>query len=291
MPGKRLFWTMLIVAAAAAAVAGPVDRVAHQYAERSLKSALVTFAIARAMNGVISAAQGSEVALEPGGVGVVLSVGEVLDPVNDLVERFSAVMLTAASSLGLQLIILEISGWWGITLALVAVATVAVAGLWAPPLMERRFVSLALRFLVVFLFVRFAVPLLIIATTMVSDTFLEDQQREITAALETASTEIEAIGDEVDRPDAAAGRSFSERIGALFDTSLDSLRIGARLDALREKASQVSEHIVKLIAIFVLQTILMPIGFLWLLLEAMKGLAARTARYYVEGAGTRGLPQ
>jgi len=28
-----------------------------------------------------------------------------------------------------------------------------------------------------------------------------------------------------------------------------------------------------------------------LLLEAMKGLAARTARYYVEGAGTRGMPQ
>jgi hypothetical protein len=71
------------------------------------------FAVARTLNGVISAAQGTEVALEPGGVGVVLSVGEILDPINDLIERFSAVMLIAASSLGLQALLLNIlQGSW-----------------------------------------------------------------------------------------------------------------------------------------------------------------------------------
>ena len=69
-----------------------VEGVTADIIENALKNALVTFAVARTLNGVISAAQGTEVALEPGGVGVVLSVGEVLDPINDLIERFSAVI-------------------------------------------------------------------------------------------------------------------------------------------------------------------------------------------------------
>ena len=79
----------------------------------------IVLAVARTLNGVISVAQGTEVALEPGGVGVNLTVGQILDPVNDLIERFSAVMLVASSSLGLQNILLVMTGWWGVTAALV----------------------------------------------------------------------------------------------------------------------------------------------------------------------------
>ena len=41
--------------------------------DAGLKRALATYAAARALNAVISVAQGTEVALEPGGVGVVLA--------------------------------------------------------------------------------------------------------------------------------------------------------------------------------------------------------------------------
>ena len=285
MHRQRVLWTLLIIVAAAGAVSGSVDTVSRDYAERNLRTALVTFAISRAMNGIISAAQGSEVALEPGGVGVILSVGEVLDPVNDLVERFSGVMLMAASSLGLQLIILEISGWWGLTAAVAAASVLAIAALWIPGLLERRGVATALRIFVVFLFVRFAVPVLIILTTLISDTFLNAEQEEITSALRVTTTEIEAISEQAEGSEQPDERSFSERIGAMFDSSVESIRIGARLDELKNKAAAISEHIVKLIAIFVLQTILMPLGFLWLLFEMTKALVARTAQYYVGARG------
>ena len=72
---KRLLWTAVIVLAVVGAVTGHIDRASEKQAEDALKNALVTFAVARTLNGVISAAQGTEVALEPGGVGVVLSVG------------------------------------------------------------------------------------------------------------------------------------------------------------------------------------------------------------------------
>lgn len=38
-------------------------------------------------------AQGTELSIEPMGVGVILTLGELLDPLNDLIEQFSNVLL------------------------------------------------------------------------------------------------------------------------------------------------------------------------------------------------------
>ena len=71
----------------------PLDKPAMQQVDAGLKRALVSFAAARALNSVISVAQGTEVSVEPLGVGVTLTPGQLLDPVNDLVEQFSNLML------------------------------------------------------------------------------------------------------------------------------------------------------------------------------------------------------
>ena len=107
MDSNRLLRTFLILIVAGAAISGTVDTASQEYAEQSLNRALVTFGAARALNGVISVAQGTEVALEPGGIGIIMTPGQILDPINDLIERFSSVMLVAASSLGLQIVLLE----------------------------------------------------------------------------------------------------------------------------------------------------------------------------------------
>lgn len=180
---KRLLWTVVIVLAAAGALTGHIDRASEEQADNALKNALVTFAVARTLNGVVSAAQGTEVALEPGGVGVVLSVGEILDPINDLIERFSAVMLIAASSLGLQTLLLNITSWWGVTAFLLVAAAGFLAVIWAPRSVAARYAQPALRVLLILLFVRFAVPVLIVGTTIISDRFLAPEQQAATAIL------------------------------------------------------------------------------------------------------------
>ena len=119
---RKILMTVLALLAVAAALSGVVDSASRDYGEQAFKRALLTFAVARTLNGVISVAQGTEVAIEPGGVGVNFTVGQVLDPINDLVERFSAVMLVATSSLGLQNVLLRISGWWGLSLLLASAA-------------------------------------------------------------------------------------------------------------------------------------------------------------------------
>ena len=284
MHTKKILWTLIIVLAVLGALTGHIDRASEQQAENALKNALVTFAVARTLNGVISAAQGTEVALEPGGVGVVLSVGEVLDPINDLIERFSAVMLVAASSLGLQALLLNITGWWGVSAFLVAAAVAFLVTIWAPRSAAADYALPALRVLLFALFIRFAVPVLIVGTTLITDTFLAPEQEAATAVLETTTADIEEINEEA-RAATSDEQSLMDRIGEMIGDSLESMQVGDRLAELKESASQASEHIVSLIAIFVLQTIILPIVFLWLFVEGLKAIASRSTKLASTGSG------
>ena len=273
---RKLTWTFVVLASVAIAASGIVDETAGKLAEDAFKRALVTFAVARTLNGVISLAQGTEIALEPGGVGVNLGVGEVLDPVNDLVEQFSGVMLVAASSLGLQNVLLRITAWWGCTALLCGAGLVALAALWWPQPVERRWITFGTRLLMLTLVLRFIVPALVIGTNVVAKQFLEDEQHAATAALEAASEEIEEFSEEA-TPPPAADRSMLERFGDSMRDTLQSMDVDGRLDRLKASLANASEHIVNLIVLFLLQTILLPIAFVWLIVELLKGAISRTA--------------
>jgi hypothetical protein len=277
MKDARLFRSVLVVLTVVLAFSGVVDDASRDIAERSFARALVTFAAARTLNGVISAAQGTEVALEPGGVGVILAIGEALDPINDLVERFSSVMLVAASSLGLQNILLGISRWWGMNAALVAVGVATIAATWWAGGAGMRAAAITSRMFVMLLFLRFAVPLLILGTGIVSDVFLNEELDEAAAALEATSTEIEQLSDAEPVPP-SGDTSLMDRLGSMLDDSMRSLNATERLGQLKATASDAAEHIINLIVIFVLQTILLPLAIFWLLLEIVKGFIGRIAQ-------------
>ena len=276
MDRRRLTLTILAALAVVLAMTGFVDQHSDAYADRAFKRALVTFAVARTLNGVISVAQGTEVAVEPGGVGVNFGVGQILDPVNDLVERFSAVMLVATTSLGLQNILLEMTGWWGVTLALALAALLTIALLWWPGAPER-WANFAVRALLVTLFVRFSVGVLIIGSNLVFDTFLAQEQAAAVQALEATSNEIEELNEESGTP-APAEETLLERFGSMLDQSLESLQVSDRLKRFKDSVSNATEHIINLIVIFLLQTVLLPLVFVWLLVEGLKAVAARATR-------------
>ena len=314
MRNKRLLHTALIVIAGVLAVTGVVDDVSHDYAEDALKRALATFAISRALNGVISVAQGTELALEPGGVGVVMTPGQILDPVNDLVERFSGVMLVAASSLGLQVVLLEITSWIVITALLLIALAVWLAAIWSDRLRNSVYVGWTLRVAVVLAFVRFAVPVVIMATNFLFATFLADRHDLAAGELQLSATEIEERMSEyeesvipADQPEQAADetedatdRSLWESMQSAYDNLPDLSDIGAQIrestrswydgvaswfsrinyaatvEELQQSAAEATRHIINLIVVFVLQTIILPLGFLWLFLEIIKGIAARS---------------
>ena len=260
---------MLALVALAAAVTGIADDAAESYADDALKRALVTFAAARTLNGVISVVQSTEV-----GVGVTVAVGQILDPVNDLIERFSGVMLVAASSLGLQNVMLGITASWGVTAALTGATLFAIMAMWWPRWERSRIAAAASRIFLVMLCVRFIIPVLGIGTNLVSDVVRAPGQEQATAALEMTTKDIEDMSEEVEAP-AESDQSIMERLNAAIDESLAAVNVSQRLKTLKESASNATEHIVDLIVLFVLQTIILPLAFLWVLIQLLKGVAAR----------------
>ena len=170
----RTWWTLFAIFVVGLAASGLADKISERYAADALERAFVTWAVARGLNGVISVAQGTEIALEPGGVGVNLTVGQVLDPVNDLIERFSSVMLIAASAIGLQNILLTITGSFGVSVFLGATALFALLVLWIPRYsMRPRLRAFALRLFLISFVLRFALPVLVIGSNVVFDQFLQ----------------------------------------------------------------------------------------------------------------------
>ena len=294
MAKNRVLRTILILAVAGLAIAGSADSLSKDYAQQALTRALATFAVARTLNGVISVAQGTEVALEPGGVGVIMTPGQILDPINDLVERFSSVMLVAASSIGLQLVLLEITSWIWVTVLLCAGLAVWLACTWSEPLHQRKYMALIIRLTLLLAFVRFAVPVVIIATNLLFHGFLETRHDQATAELRGTSAEIERLNTRDEAAGAAAQPGNAEPSAAESESSmLESLRSAAegwysgvsdwigeasvttRIRKLQESAANAAGGIVELIVVFVLDTVIFPLAFLWLFMEILKALAGR----------------
>ena len=80
-----------------------IDDNAKKLVDESFKQSVIVFGSAKALNAVISLAQGTQINLPF----VTVAVGEILDPINDLVEQFSLVMLASMVSLGIQKILLN----------------------------------------------------------------------------------------------------------------------------------------------------------------------------------------
>ncbi|MEL7022517.1 MAG: hypothetical protein AAGL69_02150 [Pseudomonadota bacterium] len=275
IPGRWL-WTLFAIGVCGLAFSGYADQLGAAYASGALERALLTFAVARGLDGVISIAQGTEVALEPGGVGVNLSVGQILDPVNDLVERFSSIMLVVTAALGLQEILLRITSSYGVSVLLALSALLSLLVVWVPGVAQRSALrSVVLRFFVAAFFLRFAVPALVVGTNLVFDQFLATEQAAATVALERASVDIESLSkDASDTPDDVS-RNWFERTRDRISESFSALNVEARMQALQDRASGITRHIVSLIVVFLLQTIALPLGFLWLLLQGARAIVTR----------------
>jgi len=273
---SKILATLVGVALVVAAFTGALDTPSRDVADAALARSLVTFAIARTLDSAISVVQGTEVAVEPGGVGVNFAPGQALDPINDLVERFSAAMLVATSSLALQGVLLDMARWWAANLALALAAALALVAIWRPSWLGPVGTRAAVRALSILVFVRFAVPVFVLGSNLVFQTFLASDQQAANDALTVTGTQVEALAESSEGAEAPASeQSLAERLEGFIDDSLQALDARERMRRLAESVSGAVEHMIHLIVIFALQSIILPLVFLWLFAEALKKIAAR----------------
>jgi hypothetical protein len=261
---RRILLTLAIAATTLLALWPPLYAAGEARLDAMAGRALATFAATRALNGVISVVQGTEVALQPAGVGVTLSVGELLDPLNDLVERFSWLMLAATAALGVQAVLLDAASAPALSLALALLAALCTLRTWWPLLGRSDGNAWLPRLLILLLFVRLCVPLTALGAHAFSERWLEPRREAAVAVLETTR---EAI-DRIETAPPTGDRSEEGWIDSLRrypDDQRERLDLDARLKALGDRIDLASERVIDLVVVFLLQTLLVPLALVWLL--------------------------
>jgi hypothetical protein len=254
-PGaRRVFAALALAILLPLAWLGTLDGPAGRYVDSGLRRALVTFATARAANGVNSVLQGTAVDIAPMGLGVTATPGQILDPLNDLVEEFSTLMLMACVSFGMQRILVSLSATWAVSAALTVFLLAWALSAWravAPP-------RLVVRVLAILLFVRFAPAVAAVGAEEAFRVAMLGTYSEAQSQLELTKESFAAVQGEVE---AQPGATFLDRMKGWF--ARKGADIGAQLKSLEDKAEAAVRHIVTLMALFAVQTVLLPLLFLW----------------------------
>lgn len=290
----KLRWLVAALVAALIVVAWlPIEqRGVIAQSEKGLKSALTMYALARGLNAVISVAQGTRVAVEPVGIGVELSIGEALKPVQELVDQFSTAMLAAAAVFGLQILLMKLSAHWVLCAFLTAAGIAAVAWWWWRGQMPRLLTQLFLILLVL----RFAVPVSTSLSNWIHDQVLEPDVKASVDALEgtrkfsqtqvTSPQDLEKMlksADDDSRsslfPSLVALRKFVA--GFFSEVTRTTGNVSVMIAELSRAAEAMAEAMVKVVVAFLVQTVVLPLmfaGILILLLRAMSAELFRSTR-------------
>ena len=195
----------------------PIDVYTEDYLSESITTAAVIFAISRTINAAISVIQSGEV-----GIGVAsVAPGEALDPINDLIERFSEVMTVSLVSLAFQQILLEIVSHWLFNV-LVSLSALALLGAW----WRGRYRRAATSMFAFFVIIRLLLPVVVFANSIVDQAFIESK--------------VVAEKDEMEKLETSVSMAAKQAA----DDEIDDL--GQRLEDLSQRIEMVQSSIVGL---------------------------------------------
>lgn len=265
----------------------PIDTTATEKVDSGLKNALATYATARILHGVISAVQGTQIDAAPAGVGATFTPGQILAPAAEMLKQFSDLMLIVCASFALQKLLIAIGGYVAVSVVL---SVVALAWTVFILLQRRQAPPWLSKILIVLLLVRFAVPLMVLGSDQVFQTVLLEKYQISHAGLDATSkgpavTKAEDLANTSNAPKSvtqsqvppvpsSSGLNVFSKLNELVDNinawmKNKAAASVAKYDAIQKAANEAVEHVVMLMAVFVLQTIVLPL----LILFGLRGLA------------------
>ncbi|MAP29867.1 MAG: hypothetical protein CMK93_03980 [Pseudomonas sp.] len=227
---RRLLMLLVVALLVLLSWLGQGDRSSAAHLDASLLQASVAFASARALNALISVLQSTTISFSLFG-GVAVTLGEMLDPFNDLIEQYAYLMQWAIGSLLAQKILLGLVGQtffkWLLTLSAVLLG----AALWVR---GGRHAGLFLRLFLAIAFLRFVLVAVVLVNGEVDRWYLAQQSREQIALLDRLPGEVEVLGADANaNADAAllggsaAGQALDNQL-AVLDEQRSRLIIAQR---------------------------------------------------------------
>jgi hypothetical protein len=248
------FGIILLVLASSSRV---LDDYSDRHTNDAIKNAAITYATARGINGIVSMVQSSSVEAGIGIVSSSVTIGELLDPLNDMIERFSTVMTWVLASLAAQKVLLLLASH-SIFLYLVAVTGIISLLMiyFGQPVAQRY----ALKTFLVLVFVRFSLGLAVALNSGVDMLFMDQQ-------LEVSDQKVNNFQDNFFSIDESKGFDAS----SIRESTIEFWQ-GLSMSELNRKVSEGIESFINLVAIYLLKTILFPLGFFYAAFYAVRAL-------------------
>lgn len=164
---------------------GFLDTKASDYVSSSLVQALSAFGLAKLFNATVSVLQSIQISVFVSSV----TIGELLDPFNDMVEDFSGVMKVAVSSLIFQSILLKIIA------TVYFKAFVTLSGLIFGYLywVKSHFIEVAYKVFVTAVGAKFLLVLVVLLSALVDASFLNEEKTQTMDKIQVHSDEMNEV--------------------------------------------------------------------------------------------------
>lgn len=260
-----------------------VDTRTDAYFRDAIAKAGIAYATCRVVNASVSVVKDSSLQLEPAGVGVSLAVGQVLDPIDDLTERLSTVLVTAITSLGVQKLAYEIGlALAPPTLAVLVLLLTVLAWFENARLAALRRITVGLVLLVAA--ARLCLPLAAVVDGYLYTHFFDQKITAANRELAAGSAELEKLKD-FSLPEIDGVIGTIEKSGAFLKRK--AVEFKDALVVTIANTGAIVENLLQLtllyVGIFVIQVLVLPLLAFGLLFK----LAAALFQTYPPAAGER----
>jgi hypothetical protein len=155
--------------------------------------------------------------------------------------------------------------------------------LWAALSIAGKSRSLLTKFVVLLLLFRFAVPVSTLGSELVFQNFLQAEYVEAQQHIGATSLSLSKATPPppaITQPAAEPGwfDRMKEKIGSVVDASKPDI------EGIKKSVEGLPAHVIRIIVSFVMQTVILPVGFLWLLVVAGRAIVRRPETIF---SGTR----
>jgi len=250
---------------------GKMDQYSEAYIDEAFQQSFITFAIARTLNGIVSVAQGTHLGIEPPMVSVNLAVGEILDPINDLIEQFSWVMLASTASLGMQKILMQMGHSTAFTYFIIVTASFLVILSFWQKLFEKRVIQKVLGVVLILIIARFSMALIALGSEVVYENYLKTDYQQSYTGLEASRERIKQINGMMTNPlPEDRDESVMESAKKMLNAVGENINVNRLMREYEVEAERTATNIINMIIVFVMQTIVFPLLFLVLIYISMK---------------------
>ncbi len=249
----------------------------------ALSSTLKLFASVRGVDAIVSAAEGTELSIAPVGVGVTFAPGELIEPIDDLVERLGDVLLWVLTLLGVEKLSLGLLGSGSVRLLSGTIFLAASAFIiWWP---AQRLPARVRTLLVMLILIRIGLPLTAISSEALAQHVVYARTASAESALVSVAQQIEQDQVEqnalVEAPAPPTINNVEQNLLEKLNTAVDDLGsamnemrnrldLQASMEQLSQRMEETVNHVVDLLALVTLRALLFPALFLfsgWLLLR------------------------